>query len=414
MPNPLRVVELFAGVGGFRYGLEKASPVFETVWANQWEPGKKTQHAYDCYVERYGENHHCVNDNIALVKGDVPPHDLLVGGFPCQSYSIANSSAKGIEGEKGVLWWEIRDILEARRPSYVLLENVDRLLISPSSQRGRDFGIMLRCLNDLGYYVEWRVINAAEYGHVQRRRRVFIFAVHESKRAARMYRTESTYALTYRRGLFTTAFPVSLVEEEEYEEKVSRVDVSQAGQGDIVSLSHDFQFAFYNSGVMANGVVSTGKVSPVFAGKPVPLSKIVERKKVDGKFFLGEDISRWEYLKGSKRIPRVKPNGEPYVYSEGAVPFPDRMDRPGRTMLTSEASVNRSTHVVVDKVSGELRLLTPVECERMNEFPDGWTDTGMPDRYRYFTMGNALVTGVVTTLGEMLVKLDRGGSKKSQ
>lgn len=400
--KPLQVVELFAGVGGFRYGLEQASPLYTTVWANQWEPGKKKQHAYDCYIARYEKAHNCVNENIAEVKGDIPSHDLLVGGFPCQPYSIANSSAKGIEGEKGVLWWEIRDILEARRPAYVLLENVDRLLISPSSQRGRDFGIMLRCLSDLGYYAEWRVINAAEYGHVQRRRRVFIFAVHREAAVAQRYRKYADKEITYSEGLFAQTFPVLPDRGNDFEEKVGRVNISE---GDILRLSQNFRFPFFNSGVMVEGVVSTVKVSPAFTGAPVPLNTVLLPTQAEERFFLGEDVSRWEYLKGRKRIPRVKPNGEAYIYSEGAVPFPDPSDRPGRTMLTSEASVNRSSHVVVDRRNGELRVLTPVECERLNEFPDGWTDTGMPEKYRYFVMGNALVTGVVKSLGETLLHL---------
>ena len=107
----------------------------------------------------------------------MPDHDLLVGGFPCQDYSVAHTGAQSIEGKKGVLWWSINDIIRAHHPRFILLENLDRLLKSPAKQRGRDFGIILRCLEDEGYLAEWRVINAAEYGNAQRRRRTFIFAV---------------------------------------------------------------------------------------------------------------------------------------------------------------------------------------------------------------------------------------------
>ena len=169
------VVELFAGVGGFRCGFNhitfdgnkvKENPNWNFVWANQWEPSTKTQAAYDCYIERFGENS-CICEDIGKVdKSIIPNHTLLVGGFPCQDYSVARSlsNEKGIEGKKGVLWWEIAEILETKQPPFVLLENVDRLLRSPSTQRGRDFGIMLRSFLDNGYAVEWRVINAAEYG----------------------------------------------------------------------------------------------------------------------------------------------------------------------------------------------------------------------------------------------------------
>ena len=116
-----------------------------------------------------------VNDDIAKIDTkDIPDHDLIVGGFPCQDYSVARTSAKGLEGRKGVLWWEIHRILTDKKPSFAMLENVDRLLKSPTSQRGRDFAVMLASFAELGYIVEWRVINAADYGMPQRRRRVFI------------------------------------------------------------------------------------------------------------------------------------------------------------------------------------------------------------------------------------------------
>ena len=185
------VVELFAGVGGFRCGFNQVefdgNKVTEKnnwnfVWANQWEPSTKTQAAFDCYTERFGEDVCLCQDIEEVDKTVIPDHTVLVGGFPCQDYSVARSKykEKGIEGKKGVLWWEIAEVLETKQPPFVLLENVDRLLRSPSTQRGRDFGIMLRTFLDNGYAVEWRVITAAEYGFPQQRRSVFIFAYHES------------------------------------------------------------------------------------------------------------------------------------------------------------------------------------------------------------------------------------------
>ena len=147
----IRVVELFAGVGGFRLGLEQASANFQTVWANQWEPSMQVQFAFDCYERHFGHRPEHVCQDIVTAKGNIPPHDLLVGGFPCQDYSIAKKGARGIEGKKGVLWWEINAILRTHRPRYVLLENVDRLIKSPAWQKGRDFSIILRCFYEAGY-----------------------------------------------------------------------------------------------------------------------------------------------------------------------------------------------------------------------------------------------------------------------
>ena len=178
------IVELFAGVGGFRLGFERLNSGWETVWFSQWEPGARTQWAHDCYIEHFGESKD-INGEVTtgidiseVDKSSIPSHTLLVGGFPCQDYSVAHSlsTSKGLEGKKGVLWWQIRDTIIAKKPPFILLENVDRLIKSPAKQRGRDFGVILACLNELNYSVEWRVVNAAHYGGPQRRRRTFIFA----------------------------------------------------------------------------------------------------------------------------------------------------------------------------------------------------------------------------------------------
>jgi DNA (cytosine-5)-methyltransferase 1 len=395
----IRVVELFAGVGGFRLGLENSSIRFKTVWANQWEPGRKSQHAYDCYIKRFGcgENH--VNEDISKVKELIPEHDLLVGGFPCQDYSVARTQAKGIEGKKGVLWWEINDIIRDKRPSYIMLENVDRLIKSPGKQRGRDFGVILRCLFDLGYAVEWRVINAAEYGFAQKRRRVFIFAMHERTAFYNSINDENLSEWIHSDGFFIKEFPL----DREYKSKYNptKTMICKNEYKDLVELSNSFSFDFKNSGVMAKGRVYTEDVKPM-SKEPITLRKIRLEKEVDIKYYIGEDISKWVYLKGAKKEPRIKPNGEEYFYTEGGMSFPDQLDSPARTMLTSESSVNRSTHVIEDYATGQLRVLTPVECERINGFPDGWTDTGMPEKSRYFVMGNALVVHLIEKMGKQL------------
>lgn len=137
------------------------------------------------------------------------------------------------------------------------------------------------------------------------------------------------------------------------------------------------------------------------------LAKILE-KDVDDKYFLTEDeLKKWKHMKGSKSEERTTAEGFKYKFSEGAIPFPDPLDRPARTILTSESSSNRSTHVIKDPQNGQLRLLTPTECERLNGFPDNWTKTGMPERFRYFCMGNALVVGLIELMGKRIADLNR-------
>lgn len=396
-------IELFAGVGGFRCGLNhvelKNGKVIENgnwkfLWANQWEPATKSQEAYECYKKRFGGDVSNV-DIFEVDKNDIPDHTLLVGGFPCQDYSVAQtlSNSKGIEGKKGVLWWAIEETLSIKKPPFVLLENVDRLLLSPAKQRGRDFGMMLRSFYENGYDVQWRVINAGEYGLPQKRRRTYIFAYHKSTKYYKEMHKLNDRNIVFDEGIFSKEFPI----QSEYL-AINKADISE--YKDLVEVSNMFKCQFYNAGVMKNGGIYTVKVK-ADCDKIYPLRKIRETGGVDKKYFLNKDqIKKFEFLKGSKKIPRVKPNGEPYYYSEGSMPFPDNLNAPARTMLTSESGVSRTTHVIEDYQTKKLRLLTPKECERINGFPDDWTDTGMSDRKRYFMMGNALVVGVIEKIGK--------------
>ena len=451
------VCELFAGVGGFRCGLNhintledlKQKEEWETVWFSQWEPAeKKTQYAHDCYVYNFGtcldiNGRDTTNVNIEDVdKSTIPDFNLLVGGFPCQDYSVASSLAtsKGLEGKKGVLWWSIRDILEEKKPPFVLLENVDRLLKSPAKQRGRDFGIILACFRDEGYTVEWRVINAAEYGYQQRRRRVFIFA----------YKNDTTYAKTIaegkcynagnieknragmcdvidKDGFFASTFPVMDVDTK----KVKMEELPK----EIGDLSEHFSFLFENTGIMKDGIIYTAKTIPDYHGKQITLGDIMETDVVEEKYFIPEDRlyytnpdirhsdetrerlpkearQTWQYVKGAKKLPRKAKNGHEYIFSEGPVEMIDAYDKPARTMLTSEGGFSRTTHIVKDKKTGRIRLLTAEEAERIQGFPTGHTKyckvgdqiVEMPTNKRRFMMGNALVVDLIK---QMECEIDR-------
>lgn len=393
------VCELFAGVGGFRVGLERADKDWTTVWANQWEPGKKSQHAFDCYCCHFGKNENHVNEDISSInKYNIPDHNLLVGGFPCQDYSVARTGAAGINGKKGVLWWDIRDILEAKQPSFVILENVDRLLKSPANQRGRDFGIILTCFNELNYSVEWRVINAAEYGFAQRRRRTFIFAYHNTttygKHIAKV--SDKPDCILNNVGFFAHTFKIEPI-------SLENIKSTKLVDSDLADVTERFSYDFKNSGFMTNGTIYTFDSTPIYEA-PTLLKDIIQ-KDVDKRFYIENNLDKWEYLKGAKKIERTSKNGHKYIFSEGPIAFPDPIDRPARTMLTSESSLNRSTHVIEDPETHQYRLITPVEAERIQGFDDDWTNTGMPEKFRYFCMGNALVVGIITRMGNYLSKI---------
>ena len=403
------LVELFAGVGGFRCGLNhvelKDGKTIENgnwkcLWANQWEPATKSQEAYDCYAMRFGDEDVSNVDIFEVDKHEIPDHTLLVGGFPCQDYSVAQtlSNSKGIEGKKGVLWWAIEETLAIKKPPFVLLENVDRLLLSPAKQRGRDFGMILRSFYENGYDVQWRVINAGEYGLPQKRRRTYIFAYHKSTNYYKQMQKVTDYDAIFSEGMFVQQFPIK----ETYEEIT---ESSIAEYKDLIEVSNMFKCQFYNAGIMKKGGIYSVKVKADY-NLVYPLRNIREEETVNDKYFLNESqIEKFAFLKGSKKIPRVKPNGEPYYYTEGSMPFPDNLDAPARTMLTSESGVSRTTHVIEDFKTKKPRLLTPRECERINGFPDDWTNTGMSDKRRYFMMGNALVVGVIEKIGIELEKI---------
>lgn len=402
----IRVVELFAGVGGFRLGLEAASDKYRVIWANQWEPYKIEQYAFDCYVAHFGKSESHICADIAKVKHLVPEHDLLVGGFPCQDYSIMKKNPQGIEGSKGVLWWQIDDIIGSRRPPYILLENVDRIIRSPGKQPGRDFSIILRCLYEKGYAVEWRVINAADYGQAQRRRRTFILAYHNTTELYRKLADKvcinglkSLHDSIMCKWVLAEAFPVY-----SHSKTYTECWIDELQYFELSTLSAYHKARFYNAGITMNGRIYSVDIEP--RREPfVPLKNILEQCVTDEKYYIkADELDRWEYCKGAKHEPRRRKDGTEYFFHEGAVAFPDSPDKPSRTLLTSEPRIGRTSHVVTDLTTGRLRTLTPVECERLNGFPDNWTATGMPENMRYFCMGNALVIPVVTRIGMALEK----------
>ena len=388
------VVELFAGVGGFNLGLKKSG--WKVIMANQWEPGKKSQWAFDCYNEHFKDSVNLNVDVATVSTEDIPAHELLVGGFPCQDYSVASTLAnsKGIQGKKGVLWWEIYRIASDKKPRFILLENVDRLLKSPARQRGRDFGIILSCLLSLGYSIEWRVINAADYGFPQRRRRTFIFATKDTAVQEKLYANKEAENVLLHSGFFAVPFgchPYAGT-------RVRKIEIPK----DIKSVSDDFSAPFENSGYCIDYVCYTYRVDSVYDGHRMTLGDILEKNVSEIFYIKPEDEPQWAYLKGAKKEKRVTSTGHEYNYSEGPIAYPDYLDKPSRTMLTGESTKNRSTHVIRDPETGKLRLLTPMECERLNGFPDNWTNTGMSQKFRYFCMGNALVVGLIEIMGKRI------------
>lgn len=445
----MKVVELFAGVGGFRLGLEKvneitSTPVYEVVLSNQWEPSTKRQHANEVYEARFGCESHSGEDISKVVeRGEIPFHDLLVGGFPCQDYSVATTlkNSGGLYGKKGVLWWQIEKILRDKgesAPKFLMLENVDRLLKSPADQRGRDFAVMLTSLDKLGYAVEWRVVNAADYGFLQRRRRVFILAYRKGTSLYQGLIESGLERWMREEGLFQEAFPAEFLNPGlEEPRSIDCSNIEKVSQEFNKGARRTLPSPFANAGVFVNGQYVTSGVKPVYEGEKKTLESILiptdaihedfiiskdnrlpqiiedyeNLKLTDDVFdrhpdFFTEypDIKRWIAEKGSKKKIRKVEGGE-YTFAEGKMTFPDKLDEPSRTIITGEGgkSPSRFKHTVFK--DGVLRRLTPVELERLNGFPDNHTKLeNITDSKRAFFMGNALVVDVVSKIAEVLSK----------
>jgi DNA (cytosine-5)-methyltransferase 1 len=444
--KPLRVVELFAGVGGFRLGLEGykgKSPLsnykktmpnnYKVIWSNQWEPSTKRQHANEVYIARWSDKNHYTEDIERYVQ-KIPEHDVLVGGFPCQDYSVATTlkSSKGLIGKKGVLWWHIHTILKnqgKKRPKYLILENVDRLLGSPAFQRGRDFAIMLSCLDKLGYNAEWRVINSADYRMPQRRRRVFIIGYNKNTQISKkLTKSKDVKDWLVSSGILASSFNVY-----DNNDNIEEVEL----KGSTIKLSKTFGLdrktsQFKNTGVLKNGKIFTLRTYPVLNEK-VTLKSILFKGKINEEYFIDSskklsktikkpqirketkvidtELKMWEYLKGSKNelrktIDRDNSNKfHYYKYSEGGMFFPDDLNKPSRTIITNEGGPYPSRFKHVIQVGNKMRRLIPVELERLNLFPSNHTKLeGITDSKRAFFMGNALVVGVVELIGKELFK----------
>jgi DNA (cytosine-5)-methyltransferase 1 len=424
----IKVIELFAGVGGFRLGLEKNNTQikqnFKIIWSNQFEPSTTSQAASEVYQNWFGSDNHSAQDITKVIKehfDSIPEHDMLVGGFPCQDYSVArsSSSANGIKGIKGSLWWSIYEILERRSPKYVMLENVDSLLKSPSTMRGRDFAIILASLSDLGYAVEWRIINSAEYGMPQRRKRVFITAYKKGtsiySKISKLNTSDDLFKWIASDGVLQEAFPMNFIDElfpnsKKIEGSLPDISDNKIGFNSKIK-------PFSNAGVMIDRIVFSQKGVPdEFKGKVVLLKDILQKEKVPEEFYLPAAepqpslLDKWKYLKGSKNLIKTSKTGYDYPYAEGPVTFPDALNRASRTIITGEGgkSASRFKHVIKDPITERLRRLTPYELEKLNMFPGNLTEMkGVSDGKRAFFMGNALVTGVVEKIAKsLIIKLD--------
>lgn len=404
------VAELFAGIGGFRCGfnevklednktIEKEN--WQFVYANQYEPRTKSQPAWQVYTTRFGNKKEYSNKDIYKVdKNKIPDHTVLTAGFPCQDYSVARVNAEGIKGKEGVLWWQIIEVIDAKKPPFILLENVDRLIKSPAKQRGRDYTIILYTLHRRGYDVQWRVINAADYGYPQKRRRIYIVAYHRRTNYYQQMHLQDPNDIIYHKGIFARQFPVK-------DDNTNHVNCHDLKEyDDILQVSQQALFHYNNTGLMQDGLIITTNTTPNYKGKQTTIANILEQNTPPTYNITPQQHKRLQYHKGAKHQQRKHKNGTTYYYTEGKIPYPDPINKPSRTILTTEHQTNRTTHIIKDPHTSQLRTLTPLECERLQTIPDNWTNTPnttTPQRYKL--LGNTLITTIITKISHELYNI---------
>lgn len=429
------VIELFAGVGGFRLGLEGykksdskyyssltgysdeiSNPsFFNTILSNQFEPSTKIQVASSIYTKQFGENGHYNLDINKLSVEDILECQqkfgkakrpfMMVGGFPCQDYSVGTllKNSKGLKGVKGVLWWEINRLLlelhaANKTPKYLLFENVDRLLKSPVKSRGSDFATILYCLRKLGYTVEYQSVNAADLGFVQKRSRVFILAYFGKPK-----------------GILRNALNVSKISSGD----TINIPDYKFTKSNISKIQNRFKglktSPFLNGGILTDGCVFPFKAEFTKPYNPMVFEDIrIDESLEDVSSILVSNatINSWKEAKGEKRIQRLKPDGTPYIWSEGAMELFQKDDKPLRTIITSEGglSPSRTRHLVPlnNLINGhKYRILHPLEMERANMFPDYFTlDNDISPKKVGFLMGNALVVGIIERIRNAILEIE--------
>lgn len=364
----MKFIDLFAGIGGFRYGLENATPNFKgNKKRGKKKPNGKTQLGFDCvysnefdkyasqiYKKHYGE---CDTRDIRDVKAEeIPTHDLLTAGFPCQAFSIAGKRG-GFADTRGTLFFEIARIAEQKRTPYLLLENVKGIL---SHDKGNTFGRILQVLDELGYDCQWQVLNSKNFGVPQNRERVFIIGHLRGGSRPKVFPLRGngskdsvpTLRATYYKGYQTRGPMLKYVGGIEGKRKKWLED----GKDNSRNFSQ------------GQRVYSTEGIGSTIAGNAGGLG---------GKT-------------GLYAIPVLTPD-RPKKRQHGR-----RFKKDGDPAFTL---TGQDKHGVYDGM--KIRRLTPTECERLQGFPDGWTE-GVSDTQRYKCLGNAVTTNVITAIGERL------------
>ena len=412
----IKYFSMFSGIGGFEHGIEKADTQtdFECVGYSEID-----KYAVSIYEKHY-PNHTNYGDATKINTRDLPNFSFLVGGFPCQAFSLAGKR-KGFEDTRGTLFFEIARVLQEKRPRYFLLENVRGLL---SHDKGKTFQVILGVLADLGYDVQWIVLNSKNYGVPQNRERIFIKGY---------FRAEcGLEVLSIRRNC---------------EEDNDRQQVNNNEDGlKLKQINNDVPRSFgdriYSSDGLARTLCGDGGGLNDKTGlysiskrhnKPKKVGNVYPNGHWSGDIYdpeyisptvMGQRSDNVVRIKEETRHHKIKPIGSINNFQSGKIKKVGNVSPAGhhgedifstnrisKTLCSTD--YKRGVKIIEDsntkKVENtsdlKIRRLTPVECERLQGFPDNWTKYGkdgelISDTQRYKCCGNAVTTNVIAAIIE--------------
>lgn len=393
----IRFIDMFCGIGGFRLGLERATEErvlrqsglhrcssdlnecrqsdgeapsgdrgeksFGCVWSND-----NNKYACRIYRKHFGEI--CEGDIRAVDADAIPEHDLLCAGFPCQSFSIAGKR-RGFEDTRGTLFFEICRVLRAKRPSYLLLENVRGLL---SHDLGQTFEVILSSLSELGYDCQWQVLNSKDFGVPQNRERVFVIGHTRGKSRPEV-------------------FPLR-EDVEGFAEGANETATIRTLQGGGHSGGHHSGMTIidiYNQGIRANQEVAGALKGEGIANTSLGTA-LIFHENISGK---------WTPHKEAQALR----SGASHNYQ--TLEIANALDADGYLRTGARPRDENGKPQLLPIGYRRIRRLTPLECERLQGFPDGWTE-GISDTQRYKCLGNAVTVNVIEAIGrQFLLALER-------
>lgn len=371
----MKFIDLFAGVGGFHEGIRRANPKAECVYSNEWD-----KHAAEVYRKHFGE---CDTTDITTVRAeDIPGHDLICGGFPCQAFSVAGKR-RGFEETRGTLFFDILRIARHHRTPYLLLENVKGFL---NHDGGATFHTILRSLDELGYDCQWQVLNSKDFGVPQNRERVFIVGHLRGKPRPQV-------------------FPIGQTTEGSAGPEASKEAILTGTQTarQYANWGGDFVISQY-------GETRTSKHSPTIrtpsGGNRMPMVRVKEAtSKGYAEAAEGDSINLAQPNSATPRgrVGKGVANTLETGVQQAVVQAVDTKQVGKARFTDNVATLGANDYKEPKAVSIEnrIRRLTPVECERLQGFPDGWTE-GQSDTQRYKQMGNAVTVNVVEAVASRI------------